>query len=67
MDCQKNTTHNMRHQKHTIKNKNQKNWKRNRNNVLFLGCKDCTDNIKPQEVKITNKVLKKIKLYSLLI
>ena len=23
-----------------------------------LGCKDCTDNFKPQEIKMTNKVLR---------
>ena len=26
MDCQKNTTHNIRHEKHTIKNKTYKKW-----------------------------------------
>ena len=41
---------------HTIKNKNDKSWKRTWNNVLF-GCKDFTHNFMPQEVKMTNKVL----------
>ena len=27
MDCQKNTTHNIRHEKRAIKNKTDKNWK----------------------------------------
>ena len=26
MDCQKNTTHDIRHEKHAIKNKTVKNW-----------------------------------------
>ena len=29
MDCQKNTTHNIRHEKHAIKNKTDKDWERN--------------------------------------
>ena len=29
MDCQKNTANNMRHEKHTVKNKTIKNWERN--------------------------------------
>ena len=43
--------------KHTIKNKTDKNWERDWNNV-FLGCKDYTDNFKPQEIRMTNKVLR---------
>ena len=35
MDCQKNTTQNIRLEKHAIKNKTDKNWKRTWNNVLF--------------------------------
>ena len=35
MDCQKNTTHNIRYEKRAIKNKTEKKWKRNWNNVLF--------------------------------
>ena len=31
----KNTTINIRHKKHTTKNKINKNWERNLNNVLF--------------------------------
>ena len=32
---QKNTTHNIRHEKHTIRNKTNNNWKKTWNNVLF--------------------------------
>ena len=32
--CQKNT-HGLRHEKHTIKNKTDKKWEKNQNNVLF--------------------------------
>ena len=53
----KNTVHNIRHEKRTIKNKTDKNWERNWNNVLFR-CKGYTDSFKPQEVKMTNKVLR---------
>ena len=28
MDCQKNTTHGIRHEKHTIKSKTDKNWEK---------------------------------------
>ena len=35
LDCQKNTAHNIRHEKRAIKNKTDKNWKRTWNNVLF--------------------------------
>ena len=28
MDCQKNTIHNIRHEKHTIENKTDKNWEK---------------------------------------
>ena len=38
-------------------NKTDKNWERDWNNV-FLGCKDYTDNFKPQEIRMTNKVLR---------
>ena len=31
MDCQKDTTHNIRHKKHAIKNKTDKNWEKNWN------------------------------------
>ena len=48
----KNTVHNIRHEKRTIKNKTDKNWERNWNNVLFR-CKGYTDSFKPQEVKMT--------------
>ena len=35
MGCQKNTANNIRHEKHTIKNKTNKEWKKSWNNVLF--------------------------------
>ena len=57
MDCQKNTTHNIRHEKCTIKNKTNKNWEKIRT-MYCLGCKDYTNNFKPQEIKMTNKVLR---------
>ena len=44
--------------KHEIRNKTDKNWKKTWNNVLF-GCTDFTHNCRPQEVKMTNKVLRK--------
>ena len=56
MGCQKYTTLNIRYEKRAIKNKNDKNWEKNWNNV-FLGCKDYTNNFKPQEIKMINKVL----------
>ena len=34
-----------------------KNWKTTWNSIC-LGCKDYTHNFRPQEVKITNKVLR---------
>ena len=48
MHCQKNTTHNIRHEKHAIKNKTDKNQKKI-GTAYCLGCKDYTDNFKPQE------------------
>ena len=33
MDCQKNTAHNLRYEKRQIKNKTDKNWEKNWNNV----------------------------------
>ena len=48
---------NAKNEKHTIKNKTDKNWERDWNNV-FLGCKGYTDNFKPQEIRMTNKVLR---------
>ena len=47
----------MKHEKHTIKNKTNKNWKRT-GTTYCLGCKDFTHNFRPQEVKMTNKVLR---------
>ena len=57
MDCQKNTAHNIRLEKHTIKIKTDKNWKKPEK-TYCLGCKDCSNNFKPQEIKMTNKVLR---------
>ena len=56
-DCQKNTTHNIRFEKRVIKNKTDKNWEKNET-TYCLGCKDYTDNFKPQEIKMTNKGLR---------
>ena len=58
MDCQKNTTHNIRHEKRAIKNKTHKNWEKVGTRHC-LGCIDYTDNFKPQETKMKNKVLRK--------
>ena len=48
----KNTAYIVKHEKHTIKNKIDKNWKRTWNNA-FLVCKDFTHNFSLQEVKMT--------------
>ena len=40
-----------KNEKHTIKNKTNKNWEK-------TWCKDFTHNFRPQEVKMTNKVLR---------
>ena len=52
MDSQKNPTHNTRHEKQTIKIKLIKTGKKS-GTTNWLGCKDYTDNFKPQEVKMT--------------
>ena len=57
MDSQKNTTHNIRHEKRAIKNKTDKNWKKN-GATYCSECKDYTNNFKQQEIKIPNKVLR---------
>ena len=54
MDCQRNMTHSIRHEKRATN----KNWEKN-GTMYCLGCKDYTDHFKPQEVKMTNKVLRK--------
>ena len=56
MDCQKNTTNNIRHEKHTIENKTDKDWEK-LGTVYCLRCKDCTHNFKPEGVKVINKAL----------
>ena len=55
MDCQKNNANNIRYEKNTIKNKTNKNWKKDIRTMYCLGCKDYTDNFKPWEVKTINK------------
>ena len=57
MDCQKHTTHNIRHEKRAIKNKTNKNWEKI-GTTYCLECKDYTNNFKSQEIKMTNKVLR---------
>ena len=57
MDCQKSTTHNMRHEKCAIENKTDKIWEKI-GTTYCLECKDYTDNFKTQEIKMTNKVLR---------
>ena len=49
-----------KNEKHAIKNKTNRNWKRPWNNLLeqFLGCKNYTRNFEPQAVKLTNKTLR---------
>ena len=41
-----------------MKNKTNKSWKINWSND-GLGCKDYTNNVKPQEVKMTNELFRK--------
>ena len=55
MDCQKNTTHNIRHEKRAIKKKAIKTGEKIET-MYCLGYKDYNDNFKPQEIKMTNKV-----------
>ena len=57
MDCQNHNTLNIRHEKRTIKNKANKNWKEV-GTLYCLGCKDYTDNFKPQEIKMVSKALR---------
>ena len=47
----------MRHEKHTIENRTNKNGKEVGTRYC-LGCKDYTDNFKPQEVKMANRVFR---------
>ena len=47
----------MRHEKHTIENRTNKKWKEV-GTTYCLGCKDYTDNFKPQEVKMANRVFR---------
>ena len=57
MDCQKHFTKLKKMKNTQSEIKPIKKWKDTRNNVLF-GCKDFTQNFKPQEVKMTKKVLR---------
>ena len=50
-----------KYEKHAIKNKTDKNWERNLGTTYCLGCKDFTHTLRPQEVKLTNKVLRLLK------
>ena len=47
MDCWKNTTYNIKTWKTT-----NKNWEKS-GTTYCLGCKDYTDNFKPQEIKMS--------------
>ena len=58
IDCQKNTADNIRHEKRTIKNKTDKNWEKKIGTTYCLECKDYTNNFKPQEMKMTNNLLR---------
>ena len=53
----KNTSCIVKLQKYTLRNKTDKNWKRLGTTYCF-GCKDFTHSFRPQEVKMTNKVLR---------
>ena len=46
-----------KNEKHTIRNKTDKNWKKPGTTYCF-GCKDFTHNFRPQEVKMTNKIFR---------
>ena len=52
MDCQKNTTRNIRHEKRAIKNKTDKNLEKI-GTTDCLRCKDYTNNFKPQKIEMT--------------
>ena len=54
MECQKNTTHNIRHEIIKLIKIGKE-----LGTTHCLGCKDYTHNFKPEEVKITNKLLRK--------
>ena len=46
-----------KNEKHAIRNKTNKNWKRPET-THCLGCKEFTHNFRLQEVKMTNKILR---------
>ena len=57
MDCQKNTTHNIRDENTRSKIKPIKSGKTT-GTTYCLGCKDYTNNFKPREIKMANKELR---------
>ena len=57
MNCQKNTARLQRMKNKQSKTKPRKTAKKT-GTTHCLGCKDCTDNFKPQKIKMTNKVLR---------
>ena len=57
MDCQKNTARLQRMKNTRSKIKVMRTGKKIRT-TYCLGCKDYTHNFKPQEIKMTNKVLR---------
>ena len=46
-------------EKHAIRNKTNKNWEKKPGTTYCFGCKDFTQNFRPQEIKMINKVLRK--------
>ena len=58
MDCQKSTARLQRMKNTRSKIKPIKTGKKKPGTTYCLGCKDHIDNFKPQEVKLTNKVLR---------
>ena len=48
---------NTKNEKHTIKNKTDKVGKQSET-TYCLGCKDYTQNYRPEKVKMTNKILR---------
>ena len=45
-------------EKHTIRNKAIKNWKKTSGTTYCFGCKHFTHTFRPEEVKMANKVLR---------
>ena len=57
MDCQNKFYKQYKAWKTTIQNKVNKEWEKI-GTIYCLGCKDETDNFKPQDIKMTSKVLR---------